>query len=328
VTWLPARPASAPPDPLCPNKRAGTAAGHFGHKAGVGVDTDGMNGPVVLPQSIEETLAALQEAPEATILAGGTDLMVAVNAGTHRPESVVSLARVNELRRWQRDGDDVVVGACVTYTEMEHGELAALVPALCQAARTIGSPQIRNAATIGGNLGTASPAGDTLPVLAALDAVVEIRGPSGTRSVPVLEFVTGVKKTVLEPGELVTAVRLPVLRGPQEFLKVGTRNAMVISVVMAALVVDLDGHTVRLGLGSVAPVPVRAREAEAFLQGHLDWNGAGDGRPGVTDASAFARFGELAATATAPIDDHRSTAAYRRHAVSVCARRAVERAFT
>jgi CO/xanthine dehydrogenase FAD-binding subunit len=97
---------------------------------------------------------------------------------------------------------------------------------------------------------------------------------------------------------------------------------------MAALVVDLDGHTVRLGLGSVAPVPVRAREAEAFLQGHLDWNGAGDGRPGVTDASAFARFGELAATATAPIDDHRSTAAYRRHAVSVCARRAVERAFT
>ena len=143
-----------------------------------------MNGPVVLPRSIEETLAALQKTPEATILAGGTDLMVAVNAGTHRPESVVSLAQVTELRDWHRDGDDVVVGACVTYTEMEHGELAALVPALCQAARTVGSPQIRNAATIGGNLGTASPAGDTLPVLAALDAVIEIRGPSGTRSVP------------------------------------------------------------------------------------------------------------------------------------------------
>jgi CO/xanthine dehydrogenase FAD-binding subunit len=284
-----------------------------------------MNGPVVLPRSIEETLAALQEAPDATILAGGTDLMVAVNAGTHRPDSVVSLARVSELRDWRRDGDDVVIGACVTYTEMEHGELAALLPALCQAARTVGSPQIRNAATIGGNLGTASPAGDTLPVLAALDAVVEIRGPAGTRSVPVLEFVTGVKETVLAPGELVTAVRLPVLRGPQEFLKVGTRNAMVISVVMAALVVDLDGRTVRLGLGSVAPVPVRAREAETYVAGLVDWDAA-DGSARIGDAADFERFGELAAAATAPIDDHRSTAAYRRHAVAVCARRALERA--
>jgi CO/xanthine dehydrogenase FAD-binding subunit len=287
-----------------------------------------MSGPVLLPRSLDETLAALQETPGATILAGGTDLMVAINAGTHRPEAVVSLARVPELRSWRRDGDEVVLGACLTYTEMEHGELASLVPALCQAARTIGSPQIRNAATIGGNLGTASPAGDTLPVLAAFDAVVEIRGPAGTRSVPVLEFVTGVKKTVLAPGELVTAVRLPALRGPQEFLKVGTRNAMVISVVMAALVVDLDGRTVRLGLGSVAPVPVRAREAEAYAEARVDWDGAGSGRARIADAEVLARFGELAATATVPIDDHRSTAAYRRHAVAVCARRAIERALS
>jgi len=281
-----------------------------------------MNGPVVLPRSIEETLDALEAAPDATILAGGTDLMVAVNAGTHRPETVVSLAGVPELRSWRREGDELVLGACVTYSEMEHGELAALMPALCQAARTVGSPQIRNAATIGGNLGTASPAGDTLPVLAALDAVVEIRGPGGPRSLPVLDFVTGVKKTALQPGELVTAVRLPVLRGPQEFLKVGTRNAMVISVVMAALVVDLDGRTVRLGLGSVAPVPVRARDAEAFAGGEVDWDG---GR--IANQEVFTRFGELAAAATAPIDDHRSTAAYRRHAVAVCAQRALERAF-
>jgi CO/xanthine dehydrogenase FAD-binding subunit len=285
-----------------------------------------MNGPVVLPRSLDETVAALRETPGATILAGGTDLMVAVNAGSHRPEAVVSLARVPELRSWRREGDEVVLGACLTYTEMEQGELASLVPALSQAARTIGSPQIRNAATIGGNLGTASPAGDTLPVLAALDAVIEVRGPAGTRSVPVLDFVTGVKKTVLSPGELVTAVRLPVLRGPQEFLKVGTRNAMVISVVMAALVVDLDGRTVRLGLGSVAPVPVRAREAEVYAEARVDWDGAGSGRARIADPDVFARFGELAAAATAPIDDHRSTAAYRRHAVAVCARRAIERA--
>ena len=282
-----------------------------------------MTGPVVLPRSIEETLDALEAAPDATILAGGTDLMVAVNAGTHRPETVVSLAGVPELRSWRREGDELVLGACVTYTEMEHGELAVLVPALCQAARTVGSPQIRNAATIGGNLGTASPAGDTLPVLAALDAIVEIRGPSGPRSLPVLDFVTGVKKTALQPGELVTAVRLPVLRGPQEFLKVGTRNAMVISVVMAALVVDLDGRTVRLGLGSVAPVPVRARDAEAFAGGEVDWD-----RGRIANQEVFTQFGELAAAATAPIDDHRSTAAYRRRAVAVCAQRALERAFS
>lgn len=288
---------------------------------------EAVSGPVALPRSINETVDALRAAPGATILAGGTDLMVAVNAGSHRPESVVSLARVPELGSWRREGDELVLGACLTYTEMEHGELATLVPALCQAARTVGSPQIRNAATLGGNLGTASPAGDTLPVLAALDAVIEIRGPDGTRAMPVLEFVTGVKQTALQPGELVTGVRVPVLRGPQEFLKVGTRNAMVISVVMAALVVDVDGRTVRLGLGSVAPVPVRAREAEAYAEGLVDWEGPDSGRGRIADEAAFARFGELAARATAPIDDHRSTAAYRRHAVAVCARRALERAF-
>jgi CO/xanthine dehydrogenase FAD-binding subunit len=278
------------------------------------------------PRSFVEALQAKAERPEALPIAGGTDVMVELNFDRGRPAAVLDLTRIPELAAWDRDDGRLRVGAAVTYSRAI-AELAGPLPGLAIAARTVGSPQIRNAATMGGNLGTASPAGDTLPVLAALDAVIEIRGPSGTRSVPVLEFVTGVKKTVLEPGELVTAVRLPVLRGPQEFLKVGTRNAMVISVVMAALVVDLDGHTVRLGLGSVAPVPVRAREAEAFIEGQVDWDGAGSGRARVADATAFARFGELAATATAPIDDHRSTAAYRRHAVSVCARRAVERAF-
>jgi CO/xanthine dehydrogenase FAD-binding subunit len=281
-----------------------------------------MTAAVALPQSLREALDLLRAVPTATVLAGGTDLMVAVNAGRQVPEAVVSLRKVPELRGWRREDDEVVLGACLTYAEVEHGALAGLVPALAQAARTVGSPQIRNAATIGGNLGTASPAGDTLPVLAALDAIVETAGPDGRRSIPVLDFLTGVKTTSLLVGEIVTAVRLPVLRGPQEFLKVGTRNAMVISVVMAALVVDLDGRSVRLGLGSVAPVPVRARVAEAFAEQHVDWD-AGQ----LTDAGAAGQFGELAAAATAPIDDHRSTRAYRRHAVSVCARRALERAF-
>jgi CO/xanthine dehydrogenase FAD-binding subunit len=276
---------------------------------------------VAVPRSLDAALHALAEAPDATVLAGGTDVMVEVNAGRRRPSSVVSLTRVPELVGWRREGDHLVLGACLTYAEIERGELASLVPALAQAARTIGSPQIRAAATLGGNIGTASPAGDTLPVLAALDAVVEVAGPSGSRRVPLPELVIGVKQTSLAVGELITAVRVPVLRGGQEFLKVGTRNAMVIGVVMVTVVVDLDGRTVRAGLGSAAPVPVRAHEAEAYAAAHTNWSRGRLEVPEVAD-----RFGELCASATTPIDDHRSTAAYRRRAVAVCASRALSRA--
>ncbi|MGZ4593092.1 MAG: FAD binding domain-containing protein [Actinomycetes bacterium] len=282
-----------------------------------------MPAPVAVPRSLEQALRALADAPDATVLAGGTDLMVDVNAGRRRPSAVVSLTRVPELAGWRREGDELVLGACLTYAEMERGELAALVPALAQAARTVGSPQIRAAATLGGNIGTASPAGDTLPVLAALDALVEVAGPAGPRRVPLLDLVTGVKRTSLGPGEIVTGVRVPVLRGGQEFLKVGTRNAMVISVVMVAVVVDLDGRSVRAGLGSVAPVPLRARAAEAYAAEHTHWS-----RGRVEGPAVVERFGELCAEATAPIDDHRSTAGYRRRAVAVCAGRALARALS
>jgi CO/xanthine dehydrogenase FAD-binding subunit len=276
--------------------------------------------PLVVPRTLDRALRALDDDRGATVLAGGTDLMVAVNAGRHRPRSVVSLTRIPELRGWRREGDDVVLGACLTYADMERGELATLVPALAQAARTVGSPQIRAAATLGGNIGTASPAGDTLPVLAALDAVVEVASVHGVRRVPLDELVVGVKKTSLQAGEIVTAVRVPLLRGGQEFLKVGTRNAMVISVVIVAVVVDLDGRSVRAGLGSVSPVPLRARAAEAYVAAHIDWS-----RGEISGPEVAARFGALCGGATAAIDDHRSTAAYRRHAVAVCASRALSR---
>jgi CO/xanthine dehydrogenase FAD-binding subunit len=276
--------------------------------------------PLVVARSLDEALHALDDDPTATVLAGGTDLMVDVNAGRRRPTSVVTLTRVPELQGWRRDGDEVVLGACLTYADIEHGELATLVPALAQAARTVGSPQIRAAATLGGNIGTASPAGDTLPVLAALDAVVEVAGVSGVRRVPLDELIVGVKRSSLQPGEIVTAVRVPVLRGGQEFLKVGSRNAMVISVVIVAVVVDLDGRNVRAGLGSVAPMPLRAREAEAYVTAHIDWSRGAAAGPEVA-----VRFGALCAAATAPIDDHRSSADYRRQAVAVCARRALSR---
>ena len=282
-----------------------------------------MAGPVALPRTLDEAVEALRADPDALVIAGGTDLMVDINAGRCRPSTVVSLAHVDELRGWRREGDTVVIGATTTYRELEQPDFAALVPALSQASRTVGSPQIRNAATIGGNIGTASPAGDTLPVLAALDATVDLVSAGDARTVPLLDLVTGVKRTGIRPGEIVRAVRLPVLRGPQEFCKVGTRNAMVISVVMVALAVDLDGRSVRVGVGSAAPTPVRARAAEAWVGERVDWD-----RGRLHDTHDAEEFGRQVAAATQPIDDHRSTADYRRHAVAVCARRALARTLT
>ena len=277
---------------------------------------------VIIARTLNAACAALAADPGALVLAGGTDLMVEVNRGGRTVGDVVVIDRVPELQGWDREGDVLRLGASLTYAEMADPALASLVPALAQAARTVGSPQIRAAGTIGGNLATASPAGDTLPVLAALDAEVEIRSHQGHRTVPLDEFVIGVKANDLAPGELIAAVRVPVLDGPQEFLKVGPRNAMVISVASLALVVDRVGRTVRVGLGSVAPVPLRAIEAEVMIAARLDW--VGGRSPTIHDVE---RFAELVADATRPIDDHRGSADYRRHSVGVLARRALVRAF-
>jgi CO/xanthine dehydrogenase FAD-binding subunit len=271
--------------------------------------------------SLSDALAALSEHPDAQVLAGGTDFMVEVNFGHRRPEHVVALNQVNELRGWRREGETVVLGAGLTYTEMLGPDFAALLPAMAQAARTVGSPQIRNAGTIGGNLGTCSPAGDGLPVLSALDATIELTSTAGRRTLSVHDFMVGVKRTALEPGEIVTAARVPVLDGYQGFAKVGVRNAMVISAVSACLAVDGSGRNVRLALGAVGPTVVRARAAEAWAAGALPWDG------GAVPDDIAAEFGRRAAAEARPIDDHRSTAAYRRHAVAVLAGRLLRRAF-
>jgi CO/xanthine dehydrogenase FAD-binding subunit len=257
--------------------------------------------------SVADACHALAAEPEAQVLAGGTDFMVEVNHGLRRPSAVVAVGRLEELRGWERDDGHLRLGAGLTYTDLGMPDLASLSPALAQAARTVGSPQIRNAGTIGGNLGTASPAGDLLPVLVALDATVHLRSADGARDLPVTDFVTGVKQTALAPGELIEAVTMPVARGPQHYLKVGVRNAMVIAVAAVALVVDEDADQLAVGLGSVGPTPLRvtATVAEATAEG----------------------FPQQVADAARPIDDHRSTAAYRRHAVAVLTRRAIRRAF-
>ncbi len=280
---------------------------------------------VLLPRSLDQACADLAAHAGADLLAGGTDLMVAVNAGRHPVDTVIALDRVGELAGWNRrsdpvHGDHLVLGAGLTYHEMADPDLAALLPALAQAARTVGSPQIRNAGTIGGNLATGSPAGDTLPVLAALDATIEVRSVGGRRELAFADFFLGPKRTALAPDEIIAAVHVPVLEGPQEFLKVGTRNAMVIAVATVALVVDRAGRSVRVGLGSVGPTPLRAREAEAWVADRIDWDTLG-----VDDPRTPETFGEMVALAARPIDDHRSTADYRRHCVSVLARRALQR---
>lgn len=280
---------------------------------------------VVLPTTVDELVAARGAAPEALLLAGGTDLMVDVNAGWTTPRSVVALRRVDALRGVRVDGDEVVVGAATTYRDLLAPDVAPLVPALAQAARTVGSPQIRAAGTVGGNIGTASPAGDTLPVLVAAGATIDLAGADGVRTLPATDVFVGVKRTALRPDEVVTAVRLPAATGPQAYKKVGVRNAMVIAVASVALVVDTARRRVGLGLGSVGPVPLFVPDASAFAAGAIDWD-AGAG-PRLAEPDAARRFGEMAAAASSPIDDHRSTAAYRRHAVGVMAARALRDAF-
>jgi CO/xanthine dehydrogenase FAD-binding subunit len=271
------------------------------------------------PRSLADTLAAKAERPEAVPIAGGTDVMVELNFDHRRPEALLDLSRVGELAAWDRQDGRLRVGAGVTYTRAV-AELAGPLPGLALASRTVGSPQIRNRGTIGGNLGSASPAGDCHPVLLAAGAEVELASAAGTRRVPADRFFTGPKQSALEAAELICAVHLPAASGPQQFAKIGTRNAMVIAVCSFALVLDPEQGRVGTGIGSAGPTPLRAGEAERFLRGVLDSEGLWASRGPIGDTAA-ARFGELVAAAAEPIDDVRGTAAYRVHALGVLARR-------
>jgi CO/xanthine dehydrogenase FAD-binding subunit len=277
--------------------------------------------PVIVPDSLETALVALADHPDATVLAGGTDLMVEVNDGRRPVARVVAIGRLPELTGVRVVGGDLVIGAATPFARLEREPVLALAPALAYAARTVGSPQIRNAATIGGNLGTASPAGDALPVLIALGATLEVASSTGRRTVAIAEFFTGPKRSVLAAGELVVAVRVPVRRGPQDYLKVGVRNAMVIAVASLAIVVDLDARSIDVGLGSVGPTPLRAPDACSWIASRARWRNDGF----AVEPDDAVGFGERVAAAARPIDDHRGTADYRRHAVEVMARRALRR---
>ncbi len=267
------------------------------------------------PATLTEALEAKATRPEALPIAGGTDVLVGMNFGRLRPEAVLDLGRVPELRGWDSAGAWVRLGAGTTYQELT-AELGSVLPALAIASRTVGSPQIRNRGTIGGNLATASPAGDAHPPLLATGAEIEVGSASGRRRIPVSEFFLGPKRSALAEDELILAVHVPTATGPQQFAKVGTRNAMVIAVCSFAVALHPAGRRVGTGVGSAGPVPLRAPEAEAFVAGVLDWE-----RRGPLTDSVAGRFGELVSQAARPIDDVRGTSAYRRHALRVLAAR-------
>ena len=278
---------------------------------------------VINATSVLEVVNALRDYPDARLIQGGTDMMVEVNLNRARVNDVISLRRVAELRRWHLDPDTALlrIGAGVPFAEMERTPLSLYVPALAQAARTVGSPQIRAAGSLGGNLGTCSPAGDGLPVLSALDAVVHLRSATTEREVSIHDFMVGVKRNLKQPDEVIVAVTVPVLQGFSGYAKVGSRNAMVISAASACLVHDAVDSTIRLAFGAVAPTVVRARRAEAWLAEQTNLRG-----PLQVSPELAREFGQRAAQECSPIDDHRSTALYRRHAVAVLAERLLLRA--
>ena len=278
---------------------------------------------VIVAKELNTALAALREHHDARLIQGGTDLMVEINFNHVKPTTMISLRDVASLRTIRRDQTGTLsIGSGVPYSVIEGEPVLSEIPALAQAARTVGSPQIRAAGSLGGNLGTCSPAGDTLPVMFALDAMIHLNTLDSTRVVSIHDFMTGVKRSVRQQDEIITSIDFPIINGWQGYSKVGVRNAMVISVASACLVADHENADVRIAFGSVGPTIIRCREAEAWLKSSQDLSA---GQSISLDVAN--EFGRRAAGESSPIDDHRSTAQYRRHAISVLASRLLRKAY-
>lgn len=261
------------------------------------------------PRSVADALKMLRDEGPLTPLAGCTDLYVALNFGTLRETRFLDLWRLDPLRRIERRGRALAIGALATFSDLiASPHVRRMLPMLAAAAREIGGVQIQNRGTIGGNVANASPAGDTLPVLAAADAVVVLQSTRATRRVPFNEFYTGYRRTVRRDDELIVGFEIPPLRGRQWFRKVGTRRAQAISKVVVAGVVGDGG--VRVALGSVAPTVVRAVRTEAA----------------IARGASVAEAQQVLTDEIAPIDDVRSTAEYRRRvAANLLARMLADR---
>ncbi|KIQ62269.1 dehydrogenase [Kitasatospora griseola] len=289
-----------------------------------------VNRTIMMPASVDEAVEALAATPGAVPVAGATDLMEAVNGGRLRPAALIGLGRITELRGWRyEDGGTAVLGAGLTHARMDRPDFAALIPALADAARTAGPPQVRNVGTLGGNIATGAPAGDTLPVLAALEATATLARPGTVREVPISHLLTGLDP--LRPGELLTWVRVPLLHAPQVFLKSTGRSGPSRAAASVALVLDPARRGVRCAVGAVAPVPLRPLEAESWVAGCIDWDARGQDGAVLIDPAALAAFGEYAAAACVPEgaaggEGAGPAGARLRRTVAVLARRALGRA--
>ena len=278
---------------------------------------------VIVAKELTTALTALREHGDARLIQGGTDLMVEINFNHVKPTTMISLRDVESLRMIRTDTAGIIsIGSGVPYSVIEGEPVLSEIPALAQAARTVGSPQIRAAGSLGGNLGTCSPAGDTLPVMFALDASIHLSTIDSSRVVSIHDFMTGVKRSVRQHDEIITAIDFPIINGWQGYSKVGVRNAMVISVASACLVADHENADVRIALGSVGPTIIRCRSAESWLKTTLDLS-----TRSTISLDVANEFGRRAAEESSPIDDHRSTAQYRRHAISVLASRLLRKAY-
>jgi CO/xanthine dehydrogenase FAD-binding subunit len=268
---------------------------------------------VIVAKELNTALAALREHHDARLIQGGTDLMVEINFNHVKPTTMISLRDVASLRTIRRDQPGTLsIGSGVPYSVIEGEPVLSEIPALAQAARTVGSPQIRAAGSLGGNL----------PVMFALDAMIHLNTLDSSRIVSIHDFMTGVKRSVRQHDEIITSIEFPIINGWQGYSKVGVRNAMVISVASACLVADHENANVRIALGSVGPTIIRCREAEAWLKSTQDLSA---GQSISLDVAN--EFGRRAAGESSPIDDHRSTAQYRRHAISVLASRLLRKAY-
>lgn len=261
---------------------------------------------VLLPRSLDRLWSDLAAHPEATLMAGGTDLLVRRRSGLAAPKTIICLERIDKLKRLESDGDGLFIGSGLSHHRLAADPLIQeRCPVLAQAAGQVGSPAIRHMGTLGGNLATASPAGDTLPPLYILEAEVELAAAGGSRRLAVDRFIAGPGKTDLRPSEVIMGVHLPSAQrfGIQHYEKVGRRQALAISLVSLAALIRLDRGTIaeaRLAWGSVGPTVIRSGEAEAALIGRE-----------MTEAT-FSELEPVFRSAVNPIDDLRATADYRR----------------
>ncbi|MDI3408017.1 FAD binding domain-containing protein [Streptomyces cavernicola] len=284
---------------------------------------------VKLPATLDEAVAALAAMPAAVPVAGGTDLMASVNSGLLRPAALVGLGRISEIRGWQYQDGHALLGAGLTHARMGRPDFAALIPALAAAARAAGPPTVRNAGTLGGNIASAAPTGDSLPVLAALEATLVIAGPGGARrEVPVSHLLAGMD--MLRAGELIGFVRVPLLHAPQVFLKATGRTGPGRATASVALVLDPARRGVRCAVGAIAPMPLRPLDAENWVASLIDWDAER-----ALDPQALHAFGDYVAAACIPDQAPDGTqeqlppaVLHLRRTVAVLARRALGRALS